>query len=251
MSESGEISVLVEYLDHGNVRQTVLLGPGDQFDVQNTYHSIERVEVRPAEDDDLETDGGEIPDHYWIECRKCGHRTVAFERYCRHCDFDRQGHRAPEYRADGGRRFDGGEAPLTDDGWPARTDGGTETIDESQTVREAAQPLATTLRGCRRSDHCHRLAEVVTGAATVDALDYEDLFYPLRCHRDDGLVLRVEGPSGQNWLQYGSGDLFYWMTDDERTIVSAVDPFELWDAISPGSVEVEPVLVEDTPFGED
>jgi hypothetical protein len=132
-----------------------------------------------------------------------------------------------------------------------KADGGTETIDESQTVREAAQPLVTTLRGCRRSDHCHRLAEVATGDATVDSLDYEDLFFPLRCHRDDGLVLRVEGPSGQNWLQYGAGDLFYWMTDDERTMESAVDPFELWDAISPGSVEVEPVLVEDTPFGED
>ena len=41
------------------------------------------------------------------------------------------------------------------------------------------------------------------------------------------------------------------MTDDERTMDSAVDPFELWDAISPGSVEVEPVLVENTPFAEE
>lgn len=182
-----------------------------------------------GEDEEIKADGAGVPDHYWVECRKCGHGTVAFERYCRQCGFDRLSHRDPEYRADGG----------------------TETIDESQTVRDAVQPLLTTLRGCRRSDHCHRLAEVVTGAATVDSLGYEDLFHPLRCHREDGLVLRVEGPSGQNWLQYGSGDLFYWMTDDERTMESAVDPFELWDAIEPGSVEVEPVLVEDTPFGED
>jgi hypothetical protein len=41
------------------------------------------------------------------------------------------------------------------------------------------------------------------------------------------------------------------MTDDERTIESAVDPFRLVDEIDYGNVEVEPVLVEDTPYGEE
>jgi hypothetical protein len=185
MSDSERIQVLVETRNADGDESSLILNRGQVFDLEGTDITVTRVEVRPAEDQEIKADGG------------------------------------------------------------------TETIDESQTVREAVQPLVTTLRGCRRSDHCHRLAEVVTGAATVDSLGFEDLFYPMRCHHDDGLVLRVEGPSGQNWLQYGSGDLFYWMTDDERTMESAVDPFELWDAISPGSVEVDPVLVENTPYGED
>ena len=45
------IEVLVEYLDRGNVRQTALLESGQVFDVQNSSRSIERVEVRPPEDD--------------------------------------------------------------------------------------------------------------------------------------------------------------------------------------------------------
>lgn len=229
MSESDEIEVLVEGTGSGGEDWAGILRRGEEMDFAGTDTTVNYIEVRPAGDDDLETDGGEIPEHYWVECRKCGHRTVAFERYCRHCSFDRQGHRVPERRADGG----------------------TETIDESQTVREAAQPLVTMLRGCKWTSRCNRLAEVAAGDATVDALDYEDLFYPMRCHRDDGLVLYVDAGAMDNWLQYGAGDLFYWMTDDERTMESAVDPFDLWDAISPGSVEVEPVLVEDTPFGED
>lgn len=180
-----EIEVLVEWKDKGGNHRSHVLGRGEKMDLTKTDNTVQSIEVRPAEDEEIKADGG------------------------------------------------------------------TERIDESQTVRDAVQPLLTTLRGCRRSDHCHRLAEVVTGAARADSLDYEDLFHPLRCHREDGLVLRVEGPSGQNWLQYGSGDLFYWMTDDERTMESAVDPFELWDAIEPGSVEIQPVMIEDTPFGED
>jgi hypothetical protein len=39
-----------------------------------------------------------IADHYWVECRFCGAETVAFERFCRHCDADRQQHRDPEQR---------------------------------------------------------------------------------------------------------------------------------------------------------
>jgi hypothetical protein len=132
-----------------------------------------------------------------------------------------------------------------------KADGGTETIDESQTVREAVHPLVTMLRACRRSDHCHRLAEVAEGAAPVDSLDYEDLFFPLRCHRGDGLVLRVEGPSGQNWLQYGAGDLFYWMTDDERSLLSAIETNNLWRAFHVYQIDVEPVLIENTPYGDE
>lgn len=42
---------------------------------------------------------GPVPEHYREECRKCGERTVAFERYCRACGFDRQQHR-PEHLRD-------------------------------------------------------------------------------------------------------------------------------------------------------
>lgn len=207
MSDVDRIEVLVEWKDKGGNHRSHVLGRGEKMDLTKTDNTVQSIEVRPAEDEEIKADGGTD----WF-----GYSDERWEREVR--EKKRRGH---------------------------------DSLDESQTVREAAQPLVTTLRGCRRSDHCHRLAEVVTGAATVDSLDYEDLFYPMRCHRDDGLVLRVEGPSGQNWLQYGSGDLFYWMTDDERTLESSVDPFELWDAISPNSVEVEPVLVENTPYGDD
>lgn len=153
--------------------------------------------------------------------------------------------------ADGGRRFDAGEAPLTDDGWPARTDDGTEGIDRSQTVREAAQPVATMLRGCRRSDHCHRLAEAVIGAVRADQLGREDLLYPLRCHRDDGLVLRIEGGAQVNWMQYGAGDLFYWLTEDDRTLSNAIETNNLWEALQAHMIEVDPVLIGDTPHGDE
>jgi hypothetical protein len=207
MSDSESVVAVAYYEDVDGRQHSQELTPGERFQLDCDLAEYVSFEVRPADDNDLETDGG---------TERFGYSDERWEREVREKK----------------RR-------------------GQDSLDKSQTVREAAQPLVTSLRGCRRSDHCHRLADVVRGIAAVEHLDYEDLFFPLRCHRDDGLVLRVEGPSGQNWMQYGAGDLFYWMTDDERTIVSAVDPFELWDAISPGSVEVEPVLVEDTPYGED
>jgi len=185
MSDVDRIEVLVEREKQNGDVNAQVLGRGESMAFGPAQNTEVRIEVRPAEDDDVETDGG------------------------------------------------------------------TETIDESQTVRDAAQPLVTTLRGCRRSDHCHRLAEVVTGAATVDSLDYEDLLYPLRCHRDDGLVLRVELTGSTRWMQYGAGDLFYWLSDADRSLASAIETNNLWEALQSGMIEVEPVLIENTSFGED
>ena len=128
---------------------------------------------------------------------------------------------------------------------------GQDSLDKSQTVREAAQLLVTTLRACRRSDHCHRLAAFIEDRLARPQLDYEDLMYPCRCHRDDGLILRVEDETQTNWLQYGAGDLFYWMTDDERTMQSAIDMDKLWRAFRVYQIDVTPVLDDDTPFRED
>jgi len=132
-----------------------------------------------------------------------------------------------------------------------KADGGTETIDKSQTVREAAQPVVTALQGCKRSDHCNRLAAFIEDRLARPQLDYEDLMYPCRCHRDDGLVLRVEDETQTNYVEYGAGDLFYWMTDDDRTMQSAIDVGKLWRAFRVYHIDVEPVVIEDTPFGED
>jgi hypothetical protein len=124
-------------------------------------------------------------------------------------------------------------------------------IDESQTVREAAQPVVTMLQDCGRSDHCNRLAEVMSGPETAESINREDLLYPMRCHRDDGLVLRVEADARVNWMQYGVGDLFYWLMEDERTLSTAVETINLWEALQAGMIDVQPVLIEDTPYGDD
>lgn len=229
MSDSESVVAVAYWRDPDGNQHSRELSYGETFETECSDVEYVVFEVRLAEDDDLETDGGETPDHYWVECRRCGHGTLAFERHCLHCGLDRHEHRDPERRADGG----------------------TEGIDKSQTVREAAQPAVTTLQVCRRSDHCHRLAEVVTRAAPVDSLDYEDLFYPMRCHRDDGLVLRVEGDARQSWIEYGPGDLFFWMGEGDRSLENAVEPNNLWEALQAGMIDVQPVMIEDTPHGDD
>jgi hypothetical protein len=207
MSDPDPIEVLVEWKDEAGDHRSLVLGRGETMGLEDADATINHIEVRPAEDQEVKADGG---------TERFGYLDERWER---------------EVREKKKRGQDG--------------------LDESQTVREAAQPLVTSLRGCRRSDHCHRLAEVVTGAATVDSLDYEDLFYPLRCHRDDGLVLRVELTGSTRWMQYGAGDLFYWLSDADRSLASAIETNNLWEALQSGMIEVEPVLVEDTPFGED
>jgi len=124
-------------------------------------------------------------------------------------------------------------------------------IDESQTVREAAQPVVTMLRGCDRSDHCHRLAEVMTGGATWENIDPEDLFYPFRCHRDSGLVLHVKGDAQQNWIEYGPGDMFFWINQNDRNLSSAINTGNLWHALQADVIDVHPVMIEDTPYRDD
>ena len=124
-------------------------------------------------------------------------------------------------------------------------------IDESQTVREAAQPVVTMLRECGRSDHCNRLAEVVRGDATWQHIDPEDLFYPFRCHRDSGLVLHVEGSAQQNWIEYGPGDQFHWISEDNPNLSNAINTNNLWHALQEGVIDVQPRFIEDTPYGDD
>jgi len=124
-------------------------------------------------------------------------------------------------------------------------------IDESQTVREAVQPVVTMLRGCDRSDHCHRLADVVRGIAQPQDINREDLFYPFRCHRDDGLVLHVKGDARQNWIEYGPGDQFHWITQDNRNLSNAINTNNLWEALQAGMIDVQPRFIEDTPYGDD
>jgi len=124
-------------------------------------------------------------------------------------------------------------------------------IDESQTVREAAQPVGMILEVCEQSDHCNRLAEVMSGPETAESINREDLLYPMRCHRDDGLVLRVEGTDRVNWMQYGVGDFFYWLTEDDRSLSTAIETSNLWEALQAGMIDVQPVMIEDTPYGDD
>ena len=124
-------------------------------------------------------------------------------------------------------------------------------IDESQTVREAAQPVVSMLRECDRSDHCRRLAGFTAGRITVQGINREDLFYPFRCHRDSGLVLHVEGDAQQNWIEYGPGDMFFWINQNDRNLSSAINTNNLWEALQAGMIDVQPVMIQDTPYGDD
>jgi len=113
-----------------------------------------------------------------------------------------------------------------------------------------AETVADILDRCSSSAECDILQEYMTGQFPRSSLGYEDLFYPLRCHADDGLVLEVDVPGPSWYIEYGAGDLFYQLSDDKRTLETAVDPFPLWDQFKAGNIDLTPVLRKDTPFGE-
>jgi len=96
-----------------------------------------------------------------------------------------------------------------------------------QTDRTAVDVLAA----CG-NDNCERLVEcLVNDWVTVDDLGYEDVFYPLRCHYVNGLVLEITGNAGTERFVYGGGDFIYRVADAERTFETAVDTLHLWKNI--------------------
>lgn len=114
-----------------------------------------------------------------------------------------------------------------------------------------AETALEVLSQCSNTGECLALRDYVTGHLPRSDLGYEDLFYPARCHSGDGLVLQVDVPGPNGYIEYGPGDLFYQLSDDERTIETAVDPFSLWNRFKAHEVDITPVLREDTPFGAD
>jgi len=105
--------------DGGKITRLVFVNEdgGEQWRLEG------EMEVVDPYDDEAIPDGGEPiggdkPDdytpprqraHYYVECRKCGEETYDLDRFCMHCDFDRQQHREPEHRDPNRRRMpDGG-----------------------------------------------------------------------------------------------------------------------------------------------
>jgi len=101
------------------------------------------------------------------------------------------------------------------------------------------------LDGCE-NEHCQRLLNYVHDpGVTIDALDYEDVFWPLRHHRQDGLTVRLSKAGVVVLeLQYGAGDFIYHADDDTRTIETALKPFVLWEIMQEGILAVEVTVIE-------
>lgn len=96
------------------------------------------------------------------------------------------------------------------------------------------------------NEHCTVLHQQLFGQLDEDAaLGYEDVFYPLRCHCRDGLVLLVDFPRTETArFVWGPGDLIFEVRDDERSIETAVDPFEVFQELQGTTVGIDAVLVE-------
>ena len=131
------------------------------------------------------------------------------------------------------------------------TDGGTETIDEAQTVREAAQPDETVADRLRQARHCWPLLKAVTGRKDPEELTYEDWVRPMKltggkvCLRVDATgkhVTYVRRNSAGMLVEFPESPL----ADDHEQEIS---PRQFKDWIE--QFDIKPVLVEDTPYGED
>jgi len=202
-----EIEVLVEFLDKNNVRQSVVLGRGDQFGVEHTPQTIERVEVRPAEDEEIKADGG---------TERVGHSDERWEREVRE----------KKERGQGG-------------------------LDESQTVADAAQPDETVADRLRQARDCWPLLKALTGRKDPEELTYEDWVRPLKL-TGGKVCLKVYHDTDN------PGYVPCWLRRRSDGMIDVAGEAADDDPLPPKTVktmlrllEVEPVLVEDTPFGED
>jgi len=105
---------------------------------------------------------------------------------------------------------------------------------------QESDPMADLLGSCEER-RCQRLVQVCLDPGIPDKrLDYEDLFYPARCHRQEELVLVVETAAGGWAIEYGSGDFFYEVGDETRTFSTAVDPRPIYQAVQEGRARVRP-----------
>jgi len=83
------------------------------------------------------------------------------------------------------------------------------------------------LASCQ-DDNCQRLFQyLVDDGVSIDDLGYEDVFYPLRDHHDDGLAIEVTRRGETSRYVWGAGDLVYDVETEARTFETAVDPFPI------------------------
>lgn len=101
---------------------------------------------------------------------------------------------------------------------------------------------------CRENEHCQRLLEAVRGPGPIkaDELGYEDVFYPLRHHHRDGLVLELTVGSIDDkcFLRWGPGDFIYRRWEFE-TKEARIDPFKVWQGIQNGALDPLVTIDED------
>lgn len=104
---------------------------------------------------------------------------------------------------------------------------------------------AAVLDGCPE-ENCQLLHQyLLEDGLTAEDLDYEDVFYPLRCHHREGMALELSGPAGDRRYVWGSGDLIYPVDVDDQTFETSVDPFALWASITQDPFEAfRPVVVD-------
>lgn len=108
------------------------------------------------------------------------------------------------------------------------------------------------LADCREADECTALLGYLRDDLPRDALDYEDLFFPLRHHAHDGVALEVlhYGELIER-LRWGSGDLVFPVDEDGELLRNSVDPIWYWQHFSDGRFDVRPTIVEELERGAD
>lgn len=96
------------------------------------------------------------------------------------------------------------------------------------------------------NDHCSALGQfLVDTDVPVEALGYEDVFYPLRHHHQDGLGLRFTWNDMTETLVWGAGDFIYRADDQVRTMETAVDPFDVYTLLQTGTASAVTVTIVD------
>lgn len=108
------------------------------------------------------------------------------------------------------------------------------------------ETVADILGGCT-NDHCLTLGDYLfTDDTSLDDLGYEDVFYPLRCHHDEGLALELGWNHGVVALVWGSGDFIYKVNGaGPQKPANAVDPFIYWGDIQRGNYSLDTTIVDD------
>lgn len=112
------------------------------------------------------------------------------------------------------------------------------------------QTALDVLWGCWENDHCPALLSYLKGYQDSESLSYEDVFYPLRHHHDEGLALSVTDGHGTEEYVWGSGDFIFLAEEERQVMAHAIDPVRLWSSLQMDGVSFDVVRLDDTPFAE-